>query len=151
MGSGDRIGHATAIGIDPDCCCETSATDIFCQQGEWLDSLVWLTWMLHRHPKLADLRQQVPSFMQDIEKLYLKIYQKDCPELPVLWDAWRLRTLDPQIFDKKIIVSNDTRREVLRQKRLQESMGKEHRYKKAEKEIFAIRNGRSYAFSLANA
>lgn len=133
MGSGDRIGHATAIGIDPDCCCETSGTDIFCQQGEWLDSLVWLTWMLHRHPKLADLRQQVPSFVPDIEKLYRKIYQKDCPELPVLWDAWRLRTLDPQILDKKIIISSDTRSEVLLLKRLQESMGK-HRYEKAEKE-----------------
>lgn len=128
MDSGDRIGHATAIGIDPETCCGDAFTSIFCPRGVWLDSLVWLTWMLQQHPRLADLRPQIPSFVADIERIYRDIYRSRCPELPVLWAAWQLRTLDPQILDKPddaVAIAEDTRRELCLLERLKDRMGKQ--------------------------
>lgn len=128
MGSGDRIGHATAIGIDPEICCGDAFTDIFCPQGVWLDSLIWLTWMLQQHPQLTELRPQIPSFVADIERIYRNIYCNRCPELPVLWAAWQLRTLDPQVLnmpDNAVAVSDDTRSELCLRAHLQNFMGKQ--------------------------
>lgn len=128
MGSGDRIGHATAIGIDPETCCGDAFTNIFCPRGVWLDSLIWLTWMLQQHPQLAELRPQIPSFVADIERIYRDIYHLRCPELPVLWAAWQMRTLDPQILDRPdntIAISEDTRSERCLLERLKERMGKQ--------------------------
>lgn len=137
MGSGDRIGHATAIGIDPEICGGDAFTDTFCPRGVWLDSLIWLTWMLHQHPQLADLRSQIPSFVADIERIYRDIYRDRCPELPVLWAAWQLRTLDPQILDRPddtIAISEDTRSELCLLERLKGRMGKQL-YPEAVKEF----------------
>lgn len=128
MGSGDRIGHATAIGIDPEICGGDTFTDTFCPRGVWLDSLIWLTWMLHQHPQLADLRSQIPSFVADIERIYRDIYRDRCPELPALWAAWQLRTLDPQILDRPddaVAISEDTRSELCLLERLKEHLGKQ--------------------------
>ena len=128
MGSGDRIGHATAIGIDPETCCGDAFMDTFCPRGVWLDSLIWLTWMLYQHPDLADLRSQIPSFIPDMERIYRDIYRSRCPELPVLWAAWQLRTLDPQILarpDDTVSVSEDTRSELCLRERLKHTMGKQ--------------------------
>ena len=128
MGSGDRIGHATAIGIDPDLCCGDAFTDVFCPQGVWLDSLIWLTWMLHQHPRLADLRSQIPSFLPDMETIYRDIYRDRSPELSVLWAAWRLRALDPLILnmpDASVAVTDDTRSELCLRERLKHDMGKQ--------------------------
>lgn len=128
MGSGDRIGHATAIGIDPEICGGDAFTDTFCPRGVWLDSLIWLTWMLHQHPQLADLRSQIPSFVADIERIYRDIYRDRCPELPALWAAWQLRTLDPQILDRPddaVAISEDTRSELCLLERLKEHLGKQ--------------------------
>lgn len=137
MDSGDRIGHATAIGIDPETCCGDAFTDSFCPRGVWLDSLIWLTWMLQQHPQLAGLRSQIPSFVADIERIYLDIYRCRCPELPILWAAWQLRTLDPQILDRPddaVAISEDTRSELCLLERLKERMGKQL-YPQAVKEF----------------
>lgn len=128
MGSGDRIGHATAIGIDPEICCGDAFTNIFCPRGVWLDSLIWLTWMLHQQPRLAELRPQIPSFIPDIEKRYREVYHNRCPELSVLWAAWKLRTLDPTILNKPddtVAISDDTRSELCLRERLKDKMGKQ--------------------------
>lgn len=137
MGSGDRIGHATAIGIDPDLCCGDAFTDIFCPRGVWLDSLIWLTWMLHQHPRLADLQSRIPSFLPDMESIYRDIYRDRCPELPVLWAAWRLRTLDPLLVnasDNFLAVTTDTRSELCLRERLKHDMG-EQLYAQAVREF----------------
>lgn len=126
MGSGDRIGHATAIGIDPEICCGETFTDILCQQGVWLDSLIWLTWMLYHHLMLAEQRQMIATFQPAIEKLYRDIYGSRCPELSVLWAAWKLRTLDPQMLDNArdvVPISNDTRSERQLWERLKKTIG----------------------------
>lgn len=128
MTSGDRIGHATAIGIDPETCYSDNFTNIFCPRGVWLDSLIWLSWMLQQHPQLTDLRPHIPSFVADIERNYRDIYHLRCPELPVLWAAWQLRTFDPQMldkFDETVVISEDTRSERCLLARLQERMGKQ--------------------------
>lgn len=145
MGSGDRIGHATAIGIDPEICGGDAFMDTYCPRGVWLDSLIWLTWMLHQHPQLADQRSQIPSFVADIERIYRDIYRVRCPELPVLWAAWQLRMLDPQILDRPddaVAISADTRSELCLLERLKGRMGKQL-YPEAEK-VFRNYHAKDY-------
>ena len=91
MGSGDRIGHATALGLAPEQC---RTKTFYCKQGLWLDSLVWLTWLLEQKPELRAFGGEICSFRQVIERLYFNIYGKDCPQLHVLWKAWELRKYD---------------------------------------------------------
>ncbi|MGV6995869.1 hypothetical protein ACUZ9P_08225 [Desulfovibrio sp. QI0430] len=91
MGSGDRIGHATALGLAPEQC---RIKIFYCKQGLWLDSLVWLTWLLEQKPELRAFGGEICSFRQVIERLYFNIYGKDCPQLHVLWKAWELRKYD---------------------------------------------------------
>lgn len=98
--SGDRIGHATALGIDPDQC-ETH--DVYCTQGQWLDSLVWLTWLMHRTQELRTFGGEVTLFHETICRLYMAIYGDPCPQLSVLWKAWELRKYDVRQLDAKLI------------------------------------------------
>ena len=91
MGSGDRIGHATALGLAPEQC---RTKTFYCKQGFWLDSLVWLTWLLEQKPELRVFGGEICLFRQVVERLYFNIYGKDCPQLHVLWKAWELRKYD---------------------------------------------------------
>ncbi len=91
LGSGDRIGHATALGIAPHKC---SSNPIFCARGHWLDNLVWLTRQIHLSPRLANYQGLSFRFKQEIARYYSTIYTQDCPSLPVLWQAWEIRHLD---------------------------------------------------------
>lgn len=89
--NGDRIGHATAIGIDPQLC---KTQDVRCPQGQWLDNLIWLTHRLCTEDGLALFRGEVALLQAAIARLYVNIYGKECPQLPVLWKAWALRAYD---------------------------------------------------------
>ncbi len=115
LGSGDRIGHATALGIAPAKC---PLQKIFCAQGHWLDNLVWLTRQIHKSPSLKEYQGRISSLQLEIEKHYGELYQnnpsilsdncqpkkgKHCPKtyqkesyplLTTLWEAWEMRHLD---------------------------------------------------------
>lgn len=97
MCSGDRIGHATALGLDPQRCAGES---IRCAGGQWLDNLIWLARMLHFQPGLAAFQGQLAPLKIQIARLYTTVYREaDCPQLPVLWKAWELRAYDPRDID----------------------------------------------------
>lgn len=96
MCSGDRIGHATALGLDPQRC---TGEPIRCAGGQWLDNLIWLAGILHRHPGVAAVDGELSRLRIRITELYMTVYgEADCPQLPVLWKAWRLRAYDPRVI-----------------------------------------------------
>lgn len=117
--SGDRIGHATALGLAPEL---TTGETIRCAGGQWLDNLIWLSRLVYTSPRLAAFKGELTQLQIRITELYMRIYEKNtCPALPVLWKAWELRAYDPRkicgnqvpgLFDSKLEESA-----ILRQKK----------------------------------
>lgn len=92
--SGDRIGHATALGLDPKF---TTGEAIHCAGGQWLDNLIWLSRLLYQHPRLAAYKGELSQLEIRIAQLYTTVYEVTaCPQLPILWKAWELRAYDPR-------------------------------------------------------
>ena len=97
MTSGDRLGHALALGLSP-LKWTQKVEEILITQGEHLDDLVWL----YHH--LVRMSETYPSFLPFLhryaEEIYIysqKIYDK--PVLPeVLFRAWRMRSNCPIRF-----------------------------------------------------
>jgi hypothetical protein len=92
----DRIGHATALGIDPDKWLMRGGPRRVLFQGEWLDDLVWFHQWLAEVGGHGDVRHQVS---EQITKLARTIYrytgQSDYFQVEELWAAWKMRSEDP--------------------------------------------------------
>lgn len=88
--SGDRIGHGTAIGIEPSLWIERSQREIAKKRGDWLDDLIFAHMVLGRSSAHAELHRRIET---DIATLSQSVYGERLP--PVLLEqAWRLRHLD---------------------------------------------------------
>ncbi len=88
--SGNRIGHATAIGIDPELWLSRSPQTIALPRGQHLDDLVF-AW---RYLAQGGRSTAAVALSEPISRLSNKIYGRTIsPEL--LIEAWMLRDLDP--------------------------------------------------------
>jgi len=91
---GNRIGHATAIGIDAKLWLDRAPPKLVLPRGELLDNLVFLRQMLLGDPALADV---LPHLDERIHRLARHIYSRSVdPQL--LWSAWRMRHLDARFL-----------------------------------------------------
>lgn len=99
MQSGDRIGHATALGIDPELHTKMLS---FCARGHWLDDLIWLSYYISKQNSLSPYVYYVSVLYTHIQKMYNDIYKEPCPDLSVLWDAWKMRKLDMTLLDTEM-------------------------------------------------
>lgn len=92
--SGNRIGHATAIGIDVALWLERTPARFVLQRGELLDDLVFLRQMMLADPLLADVQLRLDERIQTLARM---IYGRTInPQL--LWSAWRMRRLDARFI-----------------------------------------------------
>ena len=95
---GDRIGHGTAIGIDPSLWIHRSGPSCILSQGEWLDNLVFVWWLIHKG-LLPQLCEKLPAIECEIQEYSYKIYRMYC--LPfLLVEAWKIRYYDPCAYLK---------------------------------------------------
>lgn len=93
LSSGDRIGHGTALGIDPDIWKRGIGATVWMPQGEWLDNLVWL---YHVCKLASPLQSHVGVLGARIEELYYSIYGSTEPLVLSAYEkAWQNRGLDP--------------------------------------------------------
>ncbi len=92
---GCRIGHGTAIGIDPEQWLDQCPKQLKVPCGDWLDNLVF-THALYVEAELPS----PPRLRDEIERYWHKIYDECMPGLATLVDAWRLRGFDPLLFDQ---------------------------------------------------
>lgn len=92
---GDRIGHATALGLDPDLWQTRNEGLSVVPLEEWLDNLLFAYWVLSESGTgqtfLFKLREDIS---RHAHRLYGSGYQLD-PH--ILLTAWRLRKLDPRM------------------------------------------------------
>ena len=96
MKAGNRIGHATALGIEPKLWEDRIGKDISIsiEQGEWLDNLIFAYSLLI---KTSDANQCVYLLESEINKYFYKIYPDFTERFSTsdLVDAWHLRRYDP--------------------------------------------------------
>lgn len=87
-----RLGHATAIGIDPELWLDRMPKKIVMRQGEHLDNLIFTSQMLLDDPTSASVMHKLNG---EIQSLFQNIYGQNFPGLPILVDAWHFRKYDP--------------------------------------------------------
>ncbi len=91
---GDRIGHATALGISPELWKKRIGESIYISQGEWLDNLVFILHLLNIQPSAL-----YNDINEEIRKYYQKIYSEPLSfSLHSLKSAWLNRKWDPEIL-----------------------------------------------------
>ncbi|MBE0471948.1 MAG: hypothetical protein IBX55_20875 [Methyloprofundus sp.] len=93
--SGSRIGHATALGIEPELWAKRTGSTLYIKQGEWLDNLVFLYGFCRLH---SDLATNITQLEQPILHFFNAVYCINRPySIQQLIDAYNLRKLDPAI------------------------------------------------------
>ena len=98
--SGDRLGHALALGIDPEAWYEKRGYSMYLPAQDALDNVAWISRQLGRID-YADgrLREWLTT---EYERLCVEIYGK--PISPtVYYQAWLLRGDDPFYYIKKTV------------------------------------------------
>ncbi|WP_290920391.1 hypothetical protein [Halodesulfovibrio sp.] len=97
--SGDRIGHGTALGIDPELWIERLGPHVTVSRQEWLDTLLFVYELLRNDPEYAPYAAQ---FADEARQHAVKLYSGQRPSLVQLVNAWKMRHLDPWVaFDSR--------------------------------------------------
>lgn len=92
--AGNRIGHATACGINPKLWLKRMNNNVYMPQGEWLDDLVFIWYIVSKNEKLCILK---PNIESQIDEYSYKIYNRSYAPIQ-LWEAWKLRKYDPFVY-----------------------------------------------------
>lgn len=89
MKSGDRLGHCTALGVDPGLWKEKAGEDVYLHRGEWLDDLVFV-WYLIKETRSGCLQPLILPLESEIAKLSLEVYLQSHQPFE-LANAWLMR------------------------------------------------------------
>ncbi|WP_151962083.1 hypothetical protein [Acinetobacter bereziniae] len=91
---GDRIGHGTAVGIDPEVWINSMPSQVVMQRGEWLLDLLVIWDVLKSNAKCYEATQKI---IKDINSLIGDIFQDDMNIKPeTLWGQMQYRGLFPE-------------------------------------------------------
>ena len=98
MRQGDRIGHGTAAGIEPELWMERVGETIYIKKGEWLDNLI-IVYQLISEPSspYENLRSKMPAIINEINRLTTTIYGRTY-SIDDLLQAWKFRKYDPAYY-----------------------------------------------------
>jgi len=98
MEQGDRIGHATAIGINPEFWVNKIGKNLKIKKGEWLDNLVFTYMLLRENPEFTHYTYKIEKH---IEKYFNEIYPKKRYNFEILIESYLCRALNPEVIRKK--------------------------------------------------
>lgn len=91
---GDRIGHGTAVGIDPKLWMDRFGDSAHLTRQEWLDTLLFAYANLRDS---AETNNHCASIADKIREQATLLYGDARPKITTLLAAWHMRTLDPTI------------------------------------------------------
>lgn len=103
MTSGDRLGHALALGLNPKRWAQRQAS-FYLTRGEYLDNLVWCHhYALELTPHYPQAHAMASWLERSIQQQADKLYSGLAWTTELLFEAWRLRRNCPLSFqwDKK--------------------------------------------------
>lgn len=116
---GDRIGHAVALGLDPIQWGKVIGNKIKMRQGEYLDDLVFLFYIIKEY-KIESFYSILNLIKSRAEHLYFDIYNVYLPTETII-EGWKMRGLCPihMGFNGKdintIIIKNEEEFELCKQ------------------------------------
>ncbi len=93
MRNGDRIGHGTAAGINPDLWIKAVGKNLYIRQGEWLDDLIFVRFLISQSHN-ANLQYVLSKLEFEISSLASCIYSTSYT-CSTLIEAWKLRKYCP--------------------------------------------------------
>lgn len=99
MHSGDRIGHAVAIGLSPSQWIKSMGKHLLIKKGEWLDNLIFVYHLIKKDSEITSkpfYKKIVPAIL----KLAQEIYQENC-SLDNLEQSWLYRKYEPMLVFAK--------------------------------------------------
>lgn len=117
LGCGDRIGHATAAGLDVKIWEQNIGGRMLIRQGEYLDDLVFAYHLIitrNHDCRLVSLKSKIPFLTHAIQELSNSIYGKHYP-LKTLEDAWLLRKYCPLIMKTLSLSEEEARNYFIRE------------------------------------
>lgn len=93
----DRLGHAVALGIDPQLWYSRIGDYLCISQGEWLDDLIFVAYLKQEMGKDIELSVDESKLKAEIQKYAERIYggSYHADELIL---AWKARKWDPNLF-----------------------------------------------------
>lgn len=98
MRQGDRIGHGTAAGIEPELWLERVGETIYIKKGEWLDNLIIVYHLISSSSSpYENLQSKMPAIMNEIDRLTKAIYSETY-SIDDLFQAWKFRKYDPDYY-----------------------------------------------------
>lgn len=104
LSHGNRIGHGTAIGIDPALWISRMPPELYIPKQEWLDNLIFAVQHLSGITEFQELVQKCQS---DIFILANELYGEQCLNnhtsgalVTALYQAWKLRDLDATLLEE---------------------------------------------------
>jgi hypothetical protein len=113
---GDRLGHAIALGLDPEVWAAQVGYQAVIPVQEWLDTLVWVHSFLGAgHDLIGELAledniQRYSKLIYGGSELGKKPSEFDQGWAPTtLYDSWRLRQIDPYSLEKSHLEDNKFR------------------------------------------
>lgn len=92
---GDRIGHATALGVEPTLWMHTMPDSVTPTRGEWLQDLVFLWSLLHECENMHDLTRKLDY---DIREQGYSVFHSPTISPYLLRRVFELRKLNPIIL-----------------------------------------------------
>ena len=92
--NGDRIGHASAAGVDIDQWKQIVGESFFIPKGEWVDDLLFAYFFILEF-KITDLETKLPVLSDSIIRLYTEIFEKSyaMPDIISAWKEFRKKDL----------------------------------------------------------
>lgn len=95
MQSGNRIGHGTAMGIEPELWKQRLYdSKLTIKKGEWLDNLVFTYMLCSNNCILVEMLNKIEA---EIRKYFNQIYGNEYYSLDQIIKAWECRKYDPII------------------------------------------------------
>lgn len=98
MDSGDRLGHALALGVSPREWYEFKGSRVLMTKQDHLDNIVW-TYAKIRKYNIRHSESMLQKLHRDYVHCFQEIYGTDVEcDINVYYDAWKLRGDDPEIY-----------------------------------------------------
>lgn len=95
MQSGNRIGHGTAMGIEPELWKQRLYdSKLTIKKGEWLDNLVFAYMLCSHNCILVEMLNKIET---EIRKYFTQIYGNNYYSMNQIIEAWKSRKYDPII------------------------------------------------------
>lgn len=100
MPAKSRIGHATALGIQPELWINKIGNNLKIFQGEWIDNIIFILFFLDSKDEFHSLKLRLKD---DLEYYWKEIYgqEENVPTLNILKQTYFCRKLDPQTLTNK--------------------------------------------------